>query len=234
MIWRVPLNKEDYTLVWNPTVRVFHWSLVLCFSSAYLTALFGYDELHGYFGYAVTILVLFRLCLGCIGSEHVRFSSFFFSIREVFEHVVSIAKNESDRHLGHSPAGAAMVFALLALLILNVATGLTYQAWGEFEGPLWALGVNFQDDVGLAAEQIHYLLPDALLLLVAFHIFGVVVASWQHRENLPHAMIHGHKLTPEAHEEQRLAADRREEERRSVARDGERRVLDRRADKNDE
>jgi hypothetical protein len=46
--------------VWDPVVRIFHWSLVASFAVAYLT---GEDEsrLHELTGYVVVGLVLFRV-----------------------------------------------------------------------------------------------------------------------------------------------------------------------------
>jgi len=46
--------------VWDPLVRVFHWSLVAFFATAYLSAEEA-ESLHPYANYAVGLLILFRL-----------------------------------------------------------------------------------------------------------------------------------------------------------------------------
>ena len=61
--------------VWDPLVRVFHWSLVASFAVAWLTA----DEvqsLHEWAGYAAAALIGFRLLYGLVGPRYARFSQF--------------------------------------------------------------------------------------------------------------------------------------------------------------
>jgi cytochrome b len=61
--------------VWDPLVRVFHWSLVAGFAA---NALFTDAEegLHHWIGYAVLALVGIRVVWGLVGSPYARFSSF--------------------------------------------------------------------------------------------------------------------------------------------------------------
>jgi len=74
--------------VWDPLVRIFHWSLVACFATAYLT---GEEDgsLHVYAGYAVIGLVLFRILWGFVGSSHARFKDFVFSPGKVIQYLTS-------------------------------------------------------------------------------------------------------------------------------------------------
>jgi len=108
-------------------------------------------------------------------------------------------ENVPERHIGHNPLGSIMVFAILITLIGIVTTGLIYITWGEFEGPLWALGIDFSYSTGELAEQIHYLLPELMLIFISLHLLGVIVACWQHRENLIASMWHGYKKSHEFH-----------------------------------
>ena len=48
-------------LVWDLPVRVFHWLIVLLVAAAYATLRLNWMVLHGWVGYAVLTLVLFRL-----------------------------------------------------------------------------------------------------------------------------------------------------------------------------
>jgi cytochrome b len=94
-----------------------------------------------------------------------------------------------------------MVLALLVFLAATVATGLV--AYGEQgKGPLAAVmvsdvNVNGHEAGGERTEntigELHGLLADITVALVVLHIFGVMRASFVHRENLVLAMISGRK-----------------------------------------
>jgi len=60
--------SQNSIKVWDPIIRVFHWSLVVFFITAFLT---GDEEslLHTYAGYMVAGLVLFRILWGIVGTK---------------------------------------------------------------------------------------------------------------------------------------------------------------------
>ena len=102
-----------------------------------------------------------------------------------------------------------MVIALLVCLAATVVTGLI--AYGEEgKGPLAVVMVtdasansNEAEHRALAEKrggetestigELHGLMANITMALVAAHIFGVVVASFVHKENLVLAMISGRK-----------------------------------------
>jgi len=112
-------------------------------------------------------------------------------------------------YIGHSPAGGAMVIALLVCLAATVATGLiAYREEGK--GPLAAVMVTEANAYGNEARhralaeprgeqtesvigELHGLIANITVMLVVAHIFGVAVASLVHKENLVLAMITGRK-----------------------------------------
>jgi len=187
--------------VWDLFVRFFHWSLVLSFTIAYLTAEFSsssetydLDEVHEFLGYFITILVVTRIIWGFIGSKYARFSNFIFSPSEYIENFKAILTNNHQKHyVGHNPLGGAMVFALLAGLSLMVFSGLVLLGWSEFTGPVWALALPVSDTMGDMAKWVHYHLAEIMLILIGSHILGVFVAMKQHGENLVRAMFTGYK-----------------------------------------
>ena len=83
------------------------------------------------------------------------------------------------RYLGHNPAGAAMILALLATLAAVGTTGYM-MGMDAYFGQSWV-------------EDTHKTLVNLLLVLVAGHVAGVIFSSWRHRENLIKAMITGEK-----------------------------------------
>jgi cytochrome b len=164
--------------VWDPFVRIFHWSLVSLFILAFATG----DEtewLHLAAGYAIAVLILLRIIWGFVGPQHARFSDFVRTPREVTGYVRSAIRLRAPRYLGHNPAGGAMIIALLAMLIGISATGFMMTT-DAFWGAQWV-------------EDLHEWLVYVMLGLIALHVAGVVFTSIEHGENLVKAMITGRK-----------------------------------------
>lgn len=204
--------SQNTIKVWDPLVRIFHWSLVAFFAIAFVT---GEEEgvLHIYAGYAVIGLVLFRILWGFVGTEHARFKDFVFGPAKVVQYLRSLASGSPRRYVGHNPAGGYMVVLLLVTLLVVTITGL--KAYGtEGHGPLAA---NAEISVISTAradedereeneagrmdgnedeeywEEVHEAASYFMLGLIVLHILGVVVSSRLHKENLVKAMITGEK-----------------------------------------
>lgn len=164
--------------VWDVPTRVFHWLLAASFAGAYLTAESErYRDVHLLFGYTLAALIGFRLVWGLVGSPYARFSSFLFAPPQVWEYLKSLLTPAPKHYVGHNPAGALAIFALLALGLLTAGSGFaTYQEVG-----------------GEWMAELHEGAASTLLAVVALHLLGVAVSSWLHRENLIGAMISGRK-----------------------------------------
>ncbi len=121
--------------VWDPLVRIFHWSLVLAFSVAYLS---GEEEsdIHIYSGYIILGLLVFRLLWGFVGTRYARFSDFIYSPRAILQYSKDLISGSPKHYIGHNPAGAAMIFALLLSLVVVTYSGLKVYAIEEGAGPL--------------------------------------------------------------------------------------------------
>ena len=210
--------------VWDILVRVVHWTVAVAFFVAYFTE----DDLlslHVWAGYTVGVLVALRVLWGFVGPRHARFADFLFGPVTTWRYLVELIGFRATRHLGHSPAGAAMVFALLAGLAATVWTGLELYAVEENAGPLaaWttespraaadrppplARAAENDDDEREGGsergenpaeefwEDLHEALANFMLVLVVLHIGGVLLASLAHRENLIRAMLTGRKRAP--------------------------------------
>ena len=178
--------------VWDPLVRVFHWSLVSAFFIAYLTE-DNLLDLHVYAGYLIGGLLAFRLIWGFVGSRYARFTDFVKRPSEVWVYLKSIFSQHPKRYLGHNPAGGAMVIALLLSLILTTVSGIALYGIEESAGPMAASlsgAGEFWEDV---VEELHEFFANATLALVFFHVLGVLMASLQHKENLVKSMVDGLK-----------------------------------------
>ena len=166
--------------VWDPLIRIFHWSLVLCFTVAWICA-DEWQDLHEWAGYTVAALVLFRIVWGLSGPRYARFSQFVRSPSEVTQYLKAMRGGQEARYIGHNPAGGMMVLVLLLSLALLTLSGWlgTDLLWGES----WI-------------EEVHEVMGNLLLGLIALHLAGVALASLRHRESLVRAMLTGRKRAP--------------------------------------
>jgi len=175
--------------VWDPLVRVFHWSLVFFFLLAYATE-DDWMNLHVWAGYAVSMLIGFRLLWGLIGTRNARFLTFVRSPTVVMRHLRDMLSLNPRHYLGHNPVAAVMVVALLASISLVAFSGMVLIA-SEGQGPL--AGTLFAGLNGEMMEEVHEFFANFTLLLVFAHVAGVVVSSFLESENLIRAMITGRK-----------------------------------------
>lgn len=164
--------------VWDPFVRLFHWSLALLIALAWLTS----DELknvHQAIGLTIAGLVALRIIWGLVGPRHARFSGFLRGPRATLAYLRRMTDGTEPRYLGHNPAGGIMVVALLMTIGATALTG-----WLQTTDAFWGSD---------ALEDIHEALATLILVLVAGHLGGVLLASLRHGENLVRAMIDGQK-----------------------------------------
>lgn len=164
--------------VWDPFVRIFHWSQAALIGVAWLAA-DALKPLHEWAGYAIGVLIGLRIIWGFVGPRHARFADFVRGPRVVTAYLRDMAKGHEARHLGHNPAGGAMVVALLVVTAATVLTG-----WLQTTDAFWG---------SQRMEDIHETLATMILILVALHVGGVILASLRHHENLARAMLTGRK-----------------------------------------
>jgi cytochrome b len=189
----IPGSSDSELVVWDPLVRVFHWSLVASFTVAYLSGEGEVLGLHAWAGYIIGALILFRLLWGLVGPRHARFADFVFTPATVLAYGRDLLRGKAQRYLGHNPLGGAMVIALLVMLSLATVTGLALYGATEAAGPLARMMRGTRHGFGEALEEVHEFFSNLTLILVALHIGGVLVSSLLHRENLVRAMITGRK-----------------------------------------
>ena len=185
----VATRVDDSIAVWDPLVRIFHWSVVSFFFIAYLSE----DELeriHEWAGYAVAMLVAFRLVWGFIGERHARFSDFVRGPSAASGYLAGLVRGNAPRYVGHNPAGGLMVVALLVSLAMTTLFGMILLG-GDGAGPL--AGMVPPAATGEWVEEVHEFFANATLALVVLHVAGVIVGSIAHRENLVKAMFTGRK-----------------------------------------
>jgi cytochrome b len=164
--------------VWDLFVRIFHWSVAASFVVAYATA-DEIEKVHIAAGYLIAGLIVVRVVWGFIGPRHARFSSFVRSPRDVLAYLRDVALLRAPRYIGHNPAGGAMIVALLTTLMGTCVTGYMMTT-DAYWGSKWV-------------EEVHETTAHLAVALIVVHVLGVLVASFEHRENLIQAMFTGRK-----------------------------------------
>ena len=166
--------------IWDPFVRVFHWSLVLGFAANALVLEEG--DLHEAIGYAIAALVGARILWGLVGLGHARFSDFWPTRAGIAAQLADIATGRRRVHLGHTPLGALMILNLIVTLLAIAATGHMMTTL-RFFGMEWM-------------EEAHEALVVWAELSVLAHIAAILWESLRTGVNLPLAMVTGVKSVP--------------------------------------
>jgi cytochrome b len=170
-------RNEHSAKVWDPLLRLLHWTLAGSIAVAFLT---GEEALnmHTWAGLAALGVVATRIVWGLIGPCHARFGDFIPTPGEVIHHLRQMFAGQPAHYTGHNPAAGAMVILLLLMVLGVIASGL--------------LGLTGAGG-GELAEELHEGLAWALLLLIGLHVSGVIVSSLVERQNLPLGMLTGRK-----------------------------------------
>lgn len=182
--------------VWDLPTRVFHWLLAGAVTGSVVSAKIGGAAMvwHFRFGYVVLTLVCFRLLWGVLGGRWSRFVSFLYAPATVLRYLRGRAAPAEHLDVGHSPTGAASVFALLGILAVQLGTGMVADDEIANQGPLYKF---VSSETALTATSWHKSWGQWLLLgLVALHIAAILFYLLKKRTNLVTPMLRGDKLLP--------------------------------------
>ena len=179
---------SDSCLVWDLPVRVTHWALVLAVAGSWATHYAGIEWFtwHRRLGYTVLVLVVFRIVWGFVGTRHARFGSFLRGPRALLAYL----RERGRATAGHNPIGALSVVALLALLLLQAATGLFANDEIMNMGPFYGW---IAPELSNRITSLHRTSSDWLLVLIGLHLAAVAFYVRVRRQPLVSAMITGRK-----------------------------------------
>jgi cytochrome b len=179
--------------VWDLPTRVFHWSLASLLVVSIVTAKVGGNAMEWHFlsGYAMLALLLFRLVWGVVGGRWSRFGSFAYAPAASLRYLRGRSRADEHHDVGHSPVGALSVFALLAVLIAQVATGLVADDEIASAGPLvrFVSGATTAWSTGWHKGYGQWI----VIGLVVLHVVAIVGYALR-RRNLVAPMLVGDKL----------------------------------------
>ncbi len=186
----VPAQRER---IWDPALRLFHWALAVLVVSNWLLGKIGPADmtLHFWLGYGVIALLAFRLVWGFAGPATARFTRFVRGPRAVLGYAREMIQPRPTYWPGHSPVGGLAVVAMLAVLILQVTTGLFADPDDYVNvGPLAS---TVSSDTARLALRWHHRGADLILILVLLHWAVIAFYRWWKREDLVRPMITGWK-----------------------------------------
>ena len=183
--------------VWDWPTRAFHWLLVFFMICAWASHKFvpalGDHTLiwHRWNGYAILVLLVFRLLWGVLGSSTSRFSHFvrgpFFTLRYFLDFI----GGKKRPFLGHNPLGTVMILVLLGAVMVQGTLGLFTLEHNEIvAGPLKRL---ISDDATEIVSKLHVRGFNILLVLIAIHISANIAYAFIAREPMIRAMVTGTK-----------------------------------------
>jgi cytochrome b len=180
--------------VWDLPTRLFHWLLAGAVVLSVVTAKIGGNAMvwHIRIGLMVLALLVFRLVWGFVGGRWSRFAAFAYGPGSVRAYLRGDRGPGGRYDVGHSPLGALSVFALLGLLVAQVATGLVADDEVATVGPLNRF---VEASLGLKATAWHKSFGQYLIIaLVLVHIGAVMYYLHAKQRNLIAPMWHGDKL----------------------------------------
>jgi len=120
------VNRPASIVIWDPVVRIFHWTLAAIVLANYWLTDPG-EDIHTWFGYAAAAAVLLRVGWGFVGGRHARFADFPISRARIREHVAELRARSLPAESGHNPLGAIMIYLMFLLVFLLVCTGWLHE-----------------------------------------------------------------------------------------------------------
>ena len=143
-------------------------------------------------GYCVLSLLLFRLIWGFAGGHWSRFSTFVQGPAKVMRYLRG--QGDPTHSVGHNPAGAMSVLAMLMFLAFQVGSGMLSDDEIAAAGPLTRfVSGTIVSQATFYHKEIGKLV---LIFLIVMHLFAIIFYLIKKHENLITPMITGDKVLP--------------------------------------
>lgn len=175
--------------LWDWPVRLCHWLMVVLVAACWWTAENHEIVFHSYFGYGLLGVLVFRIYWGFAGSSTARFTQFVRKPVVVLAYVKTLTQRSTPSSTGHNPLGGYSVIALLLLMLVQIGLGLYAIDVDGFDGGPFSDYLSFK--ASRLCAELHGLLFNLLLGVIALHILAVFYYLLWRRQNLIGAMVHG-------------------------------------------
>ena len=180
--------------VWDLPIRICHWMLVIIIAFQFISVkvldegmLTNATQWHFYAGYACLAIIIFRVLWGVLGTHYAKFSQFVLSPIKTLHYLRGMGLQS---HVGHNPAGAYSVIALVSLILAQAISGLFTTDDIFNDGPYYGVLDDFWQDV---VNYIHHNIVYVLLGFIVLHIGAILFYKVKHKQHLTSAMITGQK-----------------------------------------
>lgn len=171
--------KSSVIILWDPLVRIFHWSLAGIFVANYWVNETG-EDWHKWLGYIAIAWLCVRFVWGFFGKGAARWSDFFPTYNRLKLHISSLINGKAYHRMGHSPLGALVMILMMLLVLVLGITGFMMEEIDYFWGEDWV-------------QNLHEWSAHGLLVLVFIHIAAALFESYRLKENLPLSMVTGRR-----------------------------------------
>lgn len=182
--------------IWSLPTRVFHWLFALLIVLAFLTDDDDLLHYHAVIGYAVLILLTFRLVWGYLGPKYSKFKDFPLGLDKVKEFLLTIFNHE-QKYIGHNPPASYVMIGMFIVVFLVIATGALTFGIQEGKGIFSFLNASFFKKMKLF-EELHEVLANLLIVLVVAHVGGILTDKLLHsKHETLQSIFTGYKATQE-------------------------------------
>ncbi|MFV0564142.1 cytochrome b/b6 domain-containing protein [Malaciobacter mytili] len=169
------MNKS---YIWSLPTRAFHWLFVVGILVAFLTDDDHLLNYHAIVGYALLILLAFRILWGVFGPKYSKFKDF--PTSEIKQYSSTIFSKES-KYIGHNPAASYIMIIMLVCTFLIILTGVLTYGIQEGKGILGFLNETYFKNMK-SMDNIHEFFANFFIFLIVLHLIGIVVDKVLHKE----------------------------------------------------
>lgn len=164
-------------IAWNLVTRLSHWLIAIPIMLDFFIE--GGDISHKVLGYIALVVTCFRFVWGFITKDEASFSSFPLHVKKTYEYAINTFTKNKIYYPGHNPLAS---WVYICMWILVVFLGITGFMMGldRFWGEDWL-------------EELHEIFSNCLLVLVVFHILGLILDSWKFKRKTWLGMFTGKK-----------------------------------------
>lgn len=189
-----PLSEDAARLsdvrVWDPLLRITHWSFAFIIPAMWLTAENSAWGWHRRLGLVLLGILVFRILWGFIGPETARFTSFVKGPVTVIAYLRGQAAGAATL-IGHSPLAGWSTLALLGAMLTQVGMGLfSGDPFDGMTGPLNPLvGVMTADTLTGWHETFFYVVAG----LIVLHLCAILFYAAFKHDDLVSPMLSGNR-----------------------------------------